>query len=53
MKDKIIDVLNKDINAESLIIKPSSDFFKAIDSVHKLQNDRNGVANAALPNVVD
>ena len=53
VQDKIVDVLNKDIDAESLIVKPSSDFFKAIDSVHRLQNDRNGVANAVLPNLAD
>ena len=53
VQEKIVDVLNKDINVDHLIVKPSSDFFKAIDEVHRLQNLRNGLPDAALPDAVN
>ena len=36
LRDKITDILNKDIKHDKLYIRPSADFFKAVDEVHRL-----------------
>lgn len=41
LREKITDILNKDIKDEKLLLKPSNEFFNAIDEVHRLQNNRN------------